>query len=162
MVAALDARAIPGVQCFHFDSIGVPPLEVLERENGGAEKWQAAATGDWLARLGGLPSTVRVAVLDGQTRPSFVFDASSRAAARSVHVALVDCASPIRTERLCGPRQQPELASPRMDFWAAYLRGQADALRLPIIDTSSLSVANATNALEGIVRGLLASVALPT
>jgi hypothetical protein len=49
-----------------------------------------------------------------------------------------------------------------MDFWAAYLRGQADALRLPIIDTSSLSVANATNALEGIVRGLLASVALPT
>ena len=23
-VQALDARAVPGVQCFHFDSIGVP------------------------------------------------------------------------------------------------------------------------------------------
>jgi hypothetical protein len=162
MVAALGGRAIPGVQCFHFDSIYVPPLEVLERENGGAEKWQAAATGDWLARLGALPSTVRVAVLDGQTRPSFVFDASSRAAPRSVHVALVDCASPVRTERLCGPRRQPELASLRMDCWAAYLRGQADALRLPIIDTSTLTVVDATNALEGIVRQLIGSDALST
>ncbi|HKW12721.1 MAG TPA: hypothetical protein VJO33_20200 [Gemmatimonadaceae bacterium] len=157
IVDALDTRAIPGVQCFHFDSIGVPPPEVLEREYGGGENWQAAATADWLARLGGLPSTVHVAVLDAQTRPSFVFDASSRAAPRSVHVVLIDCTAEVRAARLRGPRQQPDLASPRMDSWAAYLRGQADALRLPIIDTSTLTVADATSGLETLVRHLVRS-----
>ncbi|HEV7993649.1 MAG TPA: hypothetical protein VGP25_17610 [Gemmatimonadaceae bacterium] len=29
-VRVLAARAIPGVQCFHFDSVGVPPLEESE------------------------------------------------------------------------------------------------------------------------------------
>jgi hypothetical protein len=57
------------VRCFYFDSIGVPTAEVMEREHGGGEKWQAAATAEWLARLSGLSADVRVAVLDGQTRP---------------------------------------------------------------------------------------------
>jgi hypothetical protein len=72
-VQALDACRIPGVRCFFFDSIGVPSAEIMERDYGGGERWQALATADWLARLGGLPDDVRVAVLEGQTRPRFVF-----------------------------------------------------------------------------------------
>jgi hypothetical protein len=34
-----------------------------------------------------------------------------------------------------------------MDCWAAYLRGQADALNLPIIDTTHLAIDAAVDAL---------------
>ena len=69
-VRALESRSIPGVRCFQFDSIGVPSPETMQRDYGGGEGWQAAATGDWLERIGALPAAIRVAVLDGQTRPA--------------------------------------------------------------------------------------------
>jgi hypothetical protein len=34
-----------------------------------------------------------------------------------------------------------------MDSWAAYLRGQADALNLPVIDTTSLDIDAVVDAL---------------
>lgn len=160
-VRALDTRGIPGVRCYYFDSIGVPTAEVMERDYGGAEQWQASATGEWLVQLGRLPSDIRLAVLDGQTRPSFVFEAAARAAPRLVHVALVDCSSEVRGARLGGPRRQPELAHARMDQWAAYLRGQADALNLVVIDTSVLSVGEAADQLEALVRRLIESDSPP-
>jgi hypothetical protein len=42
-----------------------------------------------------------------------------------------------------------------MDSWAAYLRGQADALNLAVIDTSLLTVAEAAEQLEQIVLRLI-------
>jgi hypothetical protein len=42
-----------------------------------------------------------------------------------------------------------------MDCWAAYLRGQADALKLPIIDTSEDSVDQNLQMLIEIVKELL-------
>jgi hypothetical protein len=156
-VQALDSRGVPGVRCFYFDSIGVPTAAVMERDYGGGEQWQALATAEWLARLGSLPETVRCAVLEGQTRPSFVFGAAARAAPRAVHAVLLDCAPDVRAARLCGPRQQPELATARMDHWAAYLRGQADALDLAVIDTTNLTVAEAAEQLEHHVHELIGS-----
>ena len=151
-VRAIEARDLAGVRCFYFDSTGVPNAEVMERDFGGGDKWQAHATAQWLARLDALPAEVRVAVLDGQTRPSVVLDAVKGAPAREVHVALLDCAPETRGERLRGPRGQPELANARMSSWAAYLRGQADALRLPIVDTTTLSVDEVADALEALIR----------
>jgi hypothetical protein len=127
----------------------------MERDYGGGEQWQASATGEWLMQLGGLPEGIRLAVLDGQTRPSFVFEAAARAAPRVVHVALGDCSSDVRGARLRDQRQQPELADARMDQWAAYLRGQADAFNLVVIDTTSLSVREAADQLEEVVRRLI-------
>ena len=161
-VRALEVRAVPGVRCFYFDSIGVPTAEVMEREHGGGEKWQAAATAEWLARLSGLSADVRVAVLDGQTRPSFVFGAAAHVAPGTAHVVLLDCSSDVRAARLRGSRQQPELVNVRMDHWAAYLRGQADALDLEVIDTSLLTVTEAAEKLEEIVRRLIESDAPAT
>jgi adenylate kinase family enzyme len=153
-VEALSKRHIPGVQCFHFDSIGVPPLEVMNRDYGGADRWQADTTARWIEQLGGLSANVRVAVLDGQTRPQFVYDAAARAPTRRTHVVLFDCNHHIRASRLSGPRQQPELDDDRMGSWAAYLRGQADALGLKVVDTSALTLGAATDQLEGIIREL--------
>jgi hypothetical protein len=127
----------------------------MQRQYGSGEQWQAYATKEWLRNLSGLPEDVRVAVLDGQTRPSVVLDLAAREAHRSVHVVLLDCSADTRSARLRGPRQQPELATATMDNWAAYLRGQADALRLPVIDTTTLTVAEAADELERLVRRLV-------
>jgi hypothetical protein len=154
-VQALESRNVRGVSCFYFDSIGVPSAEVMQQVHGGGEQWQAWATKEWLARLGALPDDVSVAVLDGQTRPSFVFAAAPAAAPRTVDVVLLDCTAGVRTERLVGARQQPKLATARMDQWAAYLRGQADVLSLKIIDTTSLTIEEVAGQLEQIVSPLI-------
>src|SRR5262249_50551995 len=74
-----------------------------------------------------------------------------------------DCSPEVRATRLCGPRGQPELATARMDTWAAYLRGEANALGLPVIDTTALTVAEATQELRALVDHLEnSSVAEPT
>jgi len=151
-VAALATRAIMGVRCFHFDSIGVPTPEEMERDHGGPEQWQAQATAQWLTRLAGLDADVRVAVLDAQTRPSTVLGPTGTHPSWNAHVVLLDCSPEVRRRRLRGPRGRPELATARMDSWAAYLRGQADALGLCVIDTTDLTVAEAAQHLEAIVQ----------
>ena len=75
-VEALASRSLPGVRCFHFDSIGVPAPDVMDHEHGGAESWQSWATREWLTRLAALDGGARVAVLDAQTRPSTVLERS--------------------------------------------------------------------------------------
>lgn len=137
-VHALEARLLPGVRCFYFDSIGVPSEDEMRREHGGGEQWQAWATERRLRELDRLGADVHVAVLDGQTRPSFVATAAA-SVGRQVHTVLLDCAADERDARLRHGRGQPELATNDMTSWAAYLRGQADALGLPVIDTSRLS-----------------------
>ena len=153
-VGALQARGLPGVRCFHFDSIGVAPLDVMERDHGGPERWQAWATEQWLERLARLGDDVRVAVLDAQTRPTTVLAAQGTGTLWRPQVVLLDCSPEVRAKRLRGPRGQPELATAHMDSWAAYLRGQADALALPVIDTSEMTIADAARDLERIVREL--------
>ena len=154
-VRGLQARCLPGVQCFHFDSIGVPSQEVMEREFGGGEGWQAAATADWIDRL--IQEPGEVVVLDGQTRPSFVQATLRRAGARLAQIVLMECTPEERRRRLTGPRAQPELASARMDLWAVYLRGQADALGLPVLDTTGRDVSAIVDALAREVEQLRAA-----
>lgn len=69
-------------------------------------------------------------------------------------IALVDCTPAVRHARLVGRRGQPELVTPDMDAWAVYLRGQADALGLPVLDTTSGTVDEAVM----VLRTLVASV----
>lgn len=152
-VQALQRRARPQVQCFEFDSIGVPSAEVIEREFGGGEQWQAHATSEWLLRLTRDRPAPLISVLDAQTRPSFVRAALAKTPGVRARIVLLDCSSDVRAQRLMA-RGQSELANPRMDSWAAYLRGQADALELPILDTSKRSLDDVTDWLELQVEAL--------
>lgn len=54
-------------------------------------------------------------------------------------IVLLDCERSVRSHRLRTHREQPELDTHEMQCWAAYLRGQADALGLPIIDTTAVT-----------------------
>jgi len=136
LVNALDALRLPGVGCYFFDSVGVPSPEEMERDFGGGDHWQAATAAWWIGRLLRNEDAVRVAVLDGQVRPSMMREHLARMGARRWRIVLADCGHAERNARLHGPRAQPELATGDMDCWAAYLRGQADAMDLPVIDTS--------------------------
>jgi dephospho-CoA kinase len=154
LVTALDRRGLPGIRCHYFDSIGVPSAEEMTRQFGSPSAWQEAMTRQWIARLGKPDAGVRVAVLDGQARPSFVRTAFAEAGVKG-QIILIDCSHEVREDRLRGPRAQPDLASRDMAAWAAYLRGQADALGLPIVDTTSGSIEAATDALFDQIGALL-------
>lgn len=151
LVRALNARRLPGVGCYFFDDIGVPSPDEMVRVYGGGSQWQAAATEQWIQRLARNDDGVDVAVLDAQVRPSFVRDALERSAIRHARIVLVDCGYDERNARLRGPRGQPELATAEMDRWAAYLRGQADALGLPVIDTTGQGIENGVASLARLV-----------
>ena len=152
LVRGLEARSLPGVTCHYFDSIGVPSPEVMKRDFGSGMGWQEATTRTWIERLSLRPD--RVAVLDGQTRPSAVRAAFRQAGVRRGAIALIDCAAEERNRRLRADRGQPELGSAQMDAWAAYLKGQADALDLPIIDTTCLAPEAALDQLVELVTSL--------
>jgi len=144
-VRALEARALSGVRCYYFDAVGVPSPE--RRGSGSPEGWQAVTTKEWISRLAADPDGAQVYVLDGQTRPSFVRSAVEGIVGAHVRIVLLDCATGVRHARLVGPRGQPELSNSQMDCWAAYLRGQADALNLPVIDTTDLAIDAVVDAL---------------
>ena len=94
-------------------------------------------------------------MLDTQIRPHRALEVLSQAAVEYAQIVLVDCDPVKRNERLHVDRGQPELANPQMDCWAAYLRGQADALKLAVIDTSNDSLDQSLIELELLVRDLL-------
>jgi adenylate kinase family enzyme len=156
-VDALEQQNLSGVGCYHFDSIAVPSADVMEQEWGGGERWQDQMTRRWIERLATNADRVQIAVLEGQTRPSFIRAANRRLGVRHARILLLDCPPAIRRARLEGPRAQPELNNERMDVWAAYLRGQADALELPVFDTTSRSVAEVADLLREQIDMLRAS-----
>lgn len=150
---ALEERRYPQTRCLYFDSIGVPPPEEMEREFGSGERWQAYATRKWIARVAADDDAASVQVLEGQTRPSFVHEALEATPRVRAQVALLDCDPSTRRTRLA-KRGQADLATLQMNAWAAYLRGQADALTLPVVDTSRLSIEEVADALWDLVEGL--------
>jgi len=160
-VEALAARRIPGLHCYHFDTIGVPSAEVMEREWGGGERWQERMTKQWIQRLATNADAAQVAVLEGQTRPSYIQPEIERRGIRHQRMVLFDCPPVKRMLRLHGARAQPELSNQRMDAWAAYLRGQADALGLLVIDTSLRSIAEVVQALEEQIQVLRVAAGVP-
>jgi len=143
VVELLAECNIDGVVCAFFDSAGVSPPEEMPAD------WQEKTTIEWIRRLARGPADI--AVLDGQTKPTFALRGFTETDIRG-SVVLLDCAREIREARLAA-RGQPELATNDMHAWAAYLRGQADALGLLVIDTSALDVEQATDALIAHVLG---------
>ncbi len=115
----------------------------------------------WISHLRQPETGIELAVLDTQIRPHRALEVLSQTAIDHAQIVLVDCDPVKRNERLHKDRNQPELANPQMDCWAAYLRGQADALNLSIIDTSNDSIDKSLGELELLVRDLLTRVQRP-
>ena len=146
----LNELAIPGVKGFNCDRVKVEIDETADP----ADR-QADILRYWIAHLSQPETEIELAVLDTQIRPHRALEVLSEAAVDYAQIVLVDCDPVKRNERLHLDRGQPELANARMDCWAAYLRGQADALELSIIDTSDGKMEKSLGELELLVRDLL-------
>ena len=145
----LNELAIPGVKGINCDRVKI------EVDETGSTDPQSNILRYWISYLGQSETGIELAVLDTQIRPHRALEVLSEAAVDYAQIVLVDCDPVKRNERLHIDRGQPELANPRMDCWAAYLRGQADALKLSIIDTSNDSMDKSLRELESLVRSLL-------
>jgi hypothetical protein len=157
IVSALASEPNPRISYHHFDSIGVPSPDAMAKEYGSGEGWQGAMTDRWIARLSQDPGDQTISVLEGQVRPSRVLEAFRASTVQRGSLLLLDCSPEIREARLYGPRGQPELANPQMMTWAAYLRGQADALHVPVLDTTSLRFDESVAAVREHIAALLAT-----
>ena len=146
----LKELAIPGVEGINCDRVKIEADETADPAD-----LQATILRYWISQLTQPESRIELAVLDTQIRPHRALEVLKQAAIEHAQVVLVDCDPQKRNERLHLERSQPELANPQMDCWAAYLRGQADALNLSIIDTSNDPIDESLIELELLVRDLL-------
>lgn len=144
----LNELQIPGVYGFNCDRVKI--------ESAGSGDQQADILRYWISHVSQPEKGIALAVLDTQIRPHRALEVLSEAATDYAQIVLVDCDPVKRNERLHMDRAQPELANPQMDCWAAYLRGQADALNLSIIDTSTDPIDKSLAQLELLVKNLLA------
>jgi GTPase SAR1 family protein len=136
----------PNLSAYHFDDLGIPSREEMTTKFGGPAQWQAHMVHKWIKKVAQVKDAGLV-VLDGQARPTVIRDAAKKAGFSALHITLIDCSHEERRRRLIDERTQPELDTLDMYAWAAYLRGQADALGLEIIDTTHLHLAEAVQQL---------------
>jgi signal recognition particle receptor subunit beta len=149
LVLKLSDLALPGVVGINCDRV---KLESNDSED--PSDRQAAILQYWLSEIQRPEKKIDLAVLDTQIRPHRALEVLSQEGIIDSEVVLVDCERDKRNERLRNERQQSELATRDMDCWAAYLRGQADALGLNIIDTSEDSIEASLEHLMRIVAEL--------
>jgi dephospho-CoA kinase len=146
----LKELAIPGVESINCDRVKIEVPETADSSD-----LQVGILRYWVSQLSQEKTKIELAVLDTQIRPHRAREVLNQVGILYAQIVLVDCDPIKRNERLRIERSQPELATPQMDCWAAYLRGQADALNLSIIDTSEDSIDNSLKTLERLVRELL-------
>ena len=150
LIDKLNELAIPGVKGINCDRVKVESDETADPSD-----QQANILRYWISHLSQPETGIELAVLDTQIRPHRALEVLDQAAIEYAQIVLVDCDPVKRNERLHINRGQPELANPQMDCWAAYLRGQADALKLSIIDTSNEPIEKSLAELELLVKNLL-------
>ncbi|KQU85651.1 hypothetical protein ASD00_32185 [Ensifer sp. Root31] len=136
---AIERRRDEGIDVFYKDSIGVPPVEEMIAKFGSVEGWQRTATFEWMTRLSPLLAQDRSVLFEGQSRFSFLAEATSQKGIAAYTTILVDCDDETRARRLAIDRGQPDLANADMMSWASFLRNEAAAGGCQILDTSALT-----------------------
>jgi hypothetical protein len=134
----------------HFDSIGVPSLEKMEKEFGSSFGWQEAKTYEWINKITNQYKHEKV-FLEGQVNLQFIYSAFQKHNFKNFKISLLDCNENEMSQMLIEKRKQPELVNDKMKNWLLFLRNQANELKIPVIDTSNLSQQEALSAYEKIV-----------
>jgi hypothetical protein len=142
---SVEKLALPNCEVHFFDSVGVPSVEQMRREYGPGHEpggaWQRAMTLHWVRRIRAILKGGTSVLLEGQMRIAFVKEALAENQISSAYIILLDCDDTTRAERLHVHREQPDLANLDMMTWARYLREEAYAADVRVLDTGRLSVA---------------------
>jgi len=91
-------------------------------------------------------------ILEGSKKPTDVKLVASQNGVSKLKILLIDCGHEERKRRLIEDRKQPELDNLDIYAWAAYLRGQADALNIEVIDTTSSDIKESAGELFSSVK----------
>jgi hypothetical protein len=141
----LFAQRRPDILVRYFDSV-VPSLDVMINEYGSGEEWQRQKTIEWIGRIKVEFLSHAPVILDGQARQAFVDEACALAGIINFRIILFDCQDVVRECRLIA-RGHPELANIEMSNWATYLRDEASRRGDRVIDTTHLTVEEASELL---------------
>jgi shikimate kinase len=152
IASAVRSRHGAEFNVFHFDHIGVPPIEQMIAEHGSGEAWQRAKTIEWMTTLAEAAELRRPVLFEGQTRLSSLAEGAASAGGPRYAAILVDCDDEIRMSRLSVDRKQPELADAAMMNWAKWLRRDAIARGCEILDTSTCSLEESISYVIGRLR----------
>lgn len=125
---------------FRFDRIGVPSPEERVAGWGSEEAWQRTMTIEWLVRIKKEHDLNLPVLFEGQMRLSFIQEGLTSAGIARARIVMVDCDDETRTHRLSNERRQPELADAKAMLWADFLRREAEAGGIELLDTSRISV----------------------
>jgi shikimate kinase len=157
IVAELENQnRFSGCVYLHFDAIGVPSFEEMIQQAGSGEKWQEFATHRWIEKIMMDYGDRSMVVIEGQTNLEFIEAACHQFKVPNYRIILIDCAWETSKERLLYERHQPELVNQGMESWTAFLRQQAIAKQLPIVDTSQQSLAQSVESVSRILRRAIA------
>lgn len=118
----------------HFDSVGVPSLETMEKEYGSGTAWQEATTYQWIDTLLNTYPTENIC-FEGQTHISFIQKGFAKHNFTHYTIILIDCDMEEMERRLIEDRNQSELVTEDMRHWLKFLREQAREMGIPSINT---------------------------
>ncbi|HET9386164.1 MAG TPA: hypothetical protein VFO67_13515 [Gemmatimonadales bacterium] len=131
LLQGVVAQYYPGLWTGHVDAAGSPGRGV-----------------EWIRLAANPPAgSPGLLVVDGQERLHTMVAAARAVQLAAFHIVLIDCDHDERQRRLLEDRRQPELDQRDIYCWAAYLRGQADALGAEVIDTTGRDVTTSTREL---------------
>lgn len=145
IVQYIRAHALGEAELLHFDDAGIPSLDKMCRLDGTTATSQRRAMHDWIRHVASTHLTLRPVLLEGSVRLSFIREACVENGIDDAHIVLIDCDEKTRAHRLTTLRGQPELVNDDLRNWAAYLREEAKAQHVPVVDTSHLSLADAAH-----------------
>lgn len=136
LVDALEARGIAGASFYHFDSERLEPAGSATGARGTTPELRDQALNRWIARLA---ESSGLAVIEGEIPLRAARAAFSRFNVDG-HLLVIDS----------------DAASAVDDAAARELKGEAQALGVPVIDISTLSLEEATERLHAQVASLAA------
>jgi len=136
----------------YFDSVGVPSNKEMIRDYGSGEEWQRVTTKYWVKKITDDFSAAKLAILDGQIKPSFIEEACKLHDTVNYTVVLFDCSNEARIQRLVN-RGNPELTDEQMMNWSKYLREESKKRGYTIINNTNMSEEETRDKLLEILNG---------
>jgi aminoglycoside phosphotransferase (APT) family kinase protein/dephospho-CoA kinase len=122
-------------QVFNFDDIGVPTIDTMIREYGGAEQWQEWATRKWIEKLLAVKDQ-EIVILEGSFNPDFAVEFFKEKNFDNYKIICLHSTREVREKRLTQNRKQPDLATQDMENFTNILREKTLACGGVVIDSS--------------------------
>jgi hypothetical protein len=154
VTGALEARGQPGIRCFRFETIGSPSLAAIMAEHGSPQAWQVTAMHQWITSLTANPWRCAVAVLEGEIPPVVVHQTFVEHGITRGRVVLLVCDEATRDSRAVRLPDPAPAARAQREAWARAFCDQAEALRIPVLDTTTTAVEVTVDRLLEVVEQL--------